>query len=190
MRGMQPSIRQFVVTKEVAAQIRADREARERERELRRAEQAASLGLPWPKPTKRRCGAPSREDKWRSLLLNAIEQDVLPPGIAAEPPEWWAPGMPLTRSAEDVLEMMEDPLTPAGSSTIANSGGGDGSEGGVGDAVGDGDIDGDEESPGKRAHTVVADEVKEWFIGFKELMEQRHGWGMAQSLRYARKVTP
>ena len=48
----------------------------------------------------------------------------------------------------------------------------------------------DEDQPGKRPHVVVDNDVKERFLGFKELMRKRHGWGLAQSLRYAALLAP
>ena len=33
----------------------------------------------------------------------------------------------------------------------------------------------DEDQPGKRPHVVVDNDVKDWFLGFKELMRKRHG---------------
>ena len=48
----------------------------------------------------------------------------------------------------------------------------------------------DEDQPGNRPHVVVDNDVKEVYHGFKELTRKRHGWELAQSLRYAALLAP
>ena len=154
-----------------------------------RVKRAADLGLPWPKKP-RGVGRPSDTFLWQEQLHKAIDRDDLREGLTAQPPPWWKPGKPLTRPVEEVIEMLmgddkrDGEVVPG--ARAGDSGGAEEPKHEPGEEP-DGQ---DEDQPGKRPHVVVDNDVKEWFLGFKELMRNRNGRGLAQCFRYAALLAP
>ena len=90
-------------------------------RQCRRAERAASLGLPWFRTEQKIRGRPLRVDKWvgflYTLIGNNVEDWPEAETIAKTPPAWWRPGLPLSRHAlfveqlEVVVVFSDSPVT-------------------------------------------------------------------------------
>ena len=116
---MQPlaQMRRFLAPPEQAAALAAVRnvrvaeedlarvagEKRKVEAETRKAEQAATVGLAWPQP-KRRRGPPSRQRRFEAAICQAIDNGE---GIgdinSADVSSWWKPGDLLTKKEEEVV---------------------------------------------------------------------------------------
>ena len=82
-------MRRFLAPPEQAAALAAVRNVRVAEEKRNKAEQAATVGLAWPQP-KRRRGPPSRQCRFEEAICKAIDNGE---GIGdintADVPSWW-----------------------------------------------------------------------------------------------------
>jgi hypothetical protein len=195
-------------------QLKHEKERRreqEKQQELKRAEVAARLSLPWPEPrSKSSVGRPTRQTYFRAVIYQAIRTDSLPEQLCCiDVPQWWSKGSPVFLTDAELAQRAR--MSAQSAAVVEDQGPFDpwAFLEPVADEASQADADfveqvstpqtkkrssaeDDEESSvnKKRKKHQVSDEAKAWFLEYVECQKVRFGWGLAKCLRDAQALAP